>query len=330
MPLRDDRPTTPAAATEASLPHLPCPHRRPLVRSWARQRGWSGRGLPWPKQPQCRPQTARTAHAERRPHAAPRSPCLPAGVFQVRPGYYQAALQVAGERIRESGTDPQALGEWYAEQKRKARRGRFEPGLAQRDRELLRDYLPRWLAGRRGTVSAKHWDNHGRHAAMVALYLGSLPLRALRADDLRGLYARLQAAPDADPIGRGLAPRRSASCTAPSARRSSRRSTTESSSATRRRWSGCPGCPGSSRASCPAPSSAASGRSPATIGSSRCGTWPASSPAGPASCGPCAGRTSTRTAARSRCGAASSARRTRAGCSTPRPPRRGPARAWWS
>jgi integrase len=41
----------------------------------------------------------------------------------------------------------------------------------------------------------------------VALYLGALPLRALRADDLRALYARLQAAPGADSIGRGLAPK---------------------------------------------------------------------------------------------------------------------------
>src|SRR5688500_19144519 len=138
----------------------------------------------------------RTRAPSRPPRPRPR---LPAGVFQVRPGYYQAALQVAGERIRESGTDPQALGEWYAEQKRKARRGRFEPALAQRDRELLRDYLAHWLDGRRGTVGAAHWGNHSRHAALVALYLGHLPLRALRADDLRGLYARLRAAPGADP-----------------------------------------------------------------------------------------------------------------------------------
>src|SRR5918999_387154 len=71
--------------------------------------------------------------APRPPRPRPPRPRLPAGVFQVRPGYYQAAL--------------------------------------------------------------------------VALYLGHLPLRALRADDLRGLYARLRAAPGADPIGRGLAPK---------------------------------------------------------------------------------------------------------------------------
>lgn len=130
---------------------------------------------------------------------------LPAGVTEQRPGYYQAAVSRNGRRVTRSGTDPVALGVWYAAEKRRSARAADAYAGGRRDRTPFRDHLAAWLDGKRGTVGARHWGNHERHAATLALYLGDLALGDLVADDFRRLYARLQAAPDRDAIGRGLA-----------------------------------------------------------------------------------------------------------------------------
>ncbi len=135
----------------------------------------------------------------RRPARPARRPAGEGNVRERRPGYFEAAISLG--KLPSGGYDRRYLTGRSREEvlaQLEALRAQRRQGTQRRPRALpkLAVYFPRWLAGKRGTVEARTWRNHERNANLHVLpVLGHLPLDRITTQDLRALYAALQAPP---------------------------------------------------------------------------------------------------------------------------------------